>query len=278
VHCGECECSSFDPQNLPITNTPVACGTKRTDGFDVNDDDDGFVVGEPEPVLEPEPISHNFETKGRINLNHKLVPFRHIHRATALHAAMKAETIIAIPDSSAATYKTGDRPDDRFRRFIDIPSTLKLIDKEVFDEKRVFLTPSQICEHYLVPEQVVPAGAEPMKEMVEDFWKQHRLTGDNSKEQPYAHLYSRLTTRSNTYRVHFVAQALRKARSTHPASFDSGKDNVLSTFRGSCLIERQIDPERADLPDYLSVPADPATPHPALDKFANWRVNTIQAE
>jgi hypothetical protein len=228
------------------------------------------------PVLEPQILSHKFETKGRINLNHKLIPFTHIHRATALHAALKAETIMAIPDTAAATYKTGSQPDQRFRHYIDIPSTLKLIDQSVFKRGRVFLTPSQICEHYLVPENLVPTGIEPTNEIVEDFWRRHRLTGDNSKEQPYAHLYSRLTTRSNTYRVHFVAQALKKARSARPDTFDSSKEEVLSTFRGTCLIHRRIDPEHPDLPDYLSPDQDPASPLPPLDQLAAWRVSAIQ--
>lgn len=230
------------------------------------------------PVLEPQPLTQGFETEGKINLNHKLVPFGHIHRATALHAAMKAETMMAIPDTASSTYKTGERPNDRFRRYIDAGATLELINEERFAKGKVFLTPGQLCEHHLIPDGVVSADALPTREAMEAFWKVHRLTGDNSKEQPYTHLYSRLTTRSNSYKVHFVAQALRKAASSRPDTFDSTRDRVLSTFRGSCTIRRFINPEQTGLPDYLEPPADPDTPHPPLDKFATWHLSTIQAD
>lgn len=230
------------------------------------------------PVLEPQPLTQGFQTEGKINLNHRLVPFGHIHRATALHAAMKAETMMAIPDSASSTYKTGENPEQRFRRYIDARATLELIDQEVFDQGRVFLTAGQLCEHHLIPDGVVKKDAMPSKAVMKEFWKEHRLTGDNSKEQPYAHLYSRLTTRSNTYKVHFIAQSLRKAVSTRSDTFDPSRDRVLSTFRGSCTIRRHIDPEQENIPDYLTPPTDPDAPHPALDKFASWHVSTIQAE
>lgn len=223
------------------------------------------------PVLEPEPISANLETEGKINLNHEILPFRHITRATALHAAMKAETLMAIPDTAAETYKSGGQPLDRFRRHLDAKQTLGLWKQEVFDQGDVFLTPSQICEQYLVPEGMAATGQEISRADMEAFWSSHRLTGDNSKERPYTHLYSRLTTRSNTYRVHFIAQSLVKARSAPAGSFDSSRDKVAASFTGNAVISRRLDLKNPQLPDYQA----PGAFKP-LDQFYTWSIGPIE--
>lgn len=222
------------------------------------------------PVLEPEPLSNNLETEGKINLNHEILPFRHITRATALHAAMKAETLMAIPDSAAGTYKTGADPMSRFRHHLDPKQTLGLWKKEIFDRGDVFLTAGQICEQYLVPEGLTDPAFETTVADMQAFWAKHRLTGDNSKERPYAHLYSRFTTRSNTYRVHFVAQSLTKARSTDARVFDSKKDRVAASISGSALLSRKIDQTHKDLPDYQA-----SGTHEPLDKFYTWSIGPV---
>lgn len=228
------------------------------------------------PVIEPEPISQAFETEGKINLNYELLPFRYIKRATALHAAMKSEMITAIPDSASETYKTGTAPDDKFRHFIDVKNTLKLWEAAISDLGRVFLTPGQICELPLVPEGLVQPGMEPSYQMMVNYWSTHRLTGDNTKERPYARLYSRLTTRSNTFRVHFVAQALKKARSTDPDVFDSSKDSVGATTSGSALLSRRLNTENPAIPDYQTYPTKDQPPLRPLDDFYRWRVETLE--
>ena len=229
------------------------------------------------PVIEPEPVSQAFETAGKINLNHVMVPFTHITRSTALHAAMKSEAMTAIPDSAAATYKNGGQPEDRFRHFIDAAATLKLWQTNVFNTGSVFLTASQICEQPLVPEGLIAPGQQPSNEAVEDYWQTHRLTGDNSKERPYAHLYPRLTTRSNTFRVHFIAQSLKKARSTDPDVFDRTKDQVTATLRGSCLIKRELDINNPDIPDYMAPPPPNSTGAiKPLDAFYRWRREAVK--
>lgn len=226
------------------------------------------------PVLEPEPLSANLATEGKINLNHEILPFRHIRRATALHAAMKAEALTAIPDGAAATYKSGEAPDDKFRRPIDAAQTLALWKQEVTDQGRAFLTASQVCEQYLVPEGLAGKGDTVTRETMEAFWSRHRLTGDNSKERPYAHLYSRLTTRSNSYRVHVVAQSLVKTRSTPVDSFDSRRDKVVASVRGSVLMTRQLDLSHPALPDYQAPAA--ADQHPPLDRFYRWHIGALE--
>ena len=226
------------------------------------------------PVLEPEPLSLNLATEGKINLNSEILPFRHIQRDTALHAAMKAEAITAIPDTAAATYKSGERQGDRFRRFIDAEATIALWRQQVFQATGAFLTASQICEQFLVPEGLVSPGQTPTREQLQAFWDEHRLTGDNSKERPYAHLYSRLTTRSNTYRVHFIAQSLVKARSSAPDQFDSRRDRVSATTAGSALLTRQLDLNHPQLPDYQT----PSTePQPSLERFYRWKIGAVEA-
>ncbi|MES2595805.1 MAG: Verru_Chthon cassette protein A [Verrucomicrobiota bacterium] len=221
------------------------------------------------PVIEPEPVSRPFETSGKINLNHHILPFSHIRRATALHAVMKAETLMAIPDSAAATYKTPD-PDGAtgFRHYLDAAGTLRLWQREVFDKEKVFLTPGQICEHPLVPE-----GVGDSLTALQTFWSSHRLTGDNTKERPYAHLYSRLTTRSNVYRVHFVAETLKKVRHTNPEVFNLVEDQVTARTQGTRLIRRYLDPKNPNLPDYLpqDLTSAPAPVKP-LDLFYEWIV------
>lgn len=223
------------------------------------------------PVLEPEPPKGAFETAGKINLNHELLPFRHIKRATALHAAMKAETMMAIPNSAAPTYKSGADQSARFRSYIDAAATLKAWQANVFNQGKVFLTASQVCEQPLVPEGLVAAGQVPTAEMLENFWQDHKLTGDNTRERPYAHLYSRLTTRSNTFRVHFIAQALQKARSTPPERFIAGKDQVTATTRGSSLLSRSLNVDDPAIPDYQVPPTATSAAVKPLDAFYRWR-------
>lgn len=224
-----------------------------------------------QPVLEPEPISHDLETAGKINLNHTMLPFRHITRATALNAAMKAEAIMAIPDTAAASYKDGSQSAHRFRKHLSATHTLHLWKSRVFDMGQVFLTPSQICEQYLVPEGLFAKDQQATEAAMHDFWRKHRLTGDNTKEKPYAHLLPRLTTRSNTYRVHFIAESLRKTRGTAPETFDPERDRVTARKQGSTLLRRRLNLDRGDIPDYQT----DAGGKP-LDAFYEWSQGAVE--
>ncbi len=165
----------------------------------------------------------------------------------------------------------------------------------------LFRTASQICEVHLIPQRVAgsnPAtsintitppptdGSDPgagggrrggggdseayrASEMTA-FWQARAVTGDNTKERPYANLYAKLTTQSNTFRVHYRVQAIRKARSVEPGTFDQAVDTIASDQRGSVLIERRIDPTNPGIPDYAASPgAVTTTP---LDNFYKFRV------
>ena len=155
----------------------------------------------------------------------------------------------------------------------------------------LFRTPSQICELYLIP-SLVPKEAEPTtdpgtypnvdpskltnynarKTEMGLFWTAHSVTGDNTRERPYSNLYARLTTRSNTFRVHVRAETVRKARSSDPTRFDPARDSVAGEYRGSFLIERYIDvndEKSQKIPDYATVDV---LNQPPLESFYRFRV------
>jgi hypothetical protein len=69
------------------------------------------------------------------------------------------------------------------------------------------------------------------------------LTGDNLRELPYAQLYGRLTTRSNSYTVHVWVQVLKKiASDPNQNVWNEATDVVLGQWRGEYEIERYLDP------------------------------------
>jgi hypothetical protein len=93
------------------------------------------------------------------------------------------------------------------------------------------------------------------------------LTGDNMRERPYNSIYPRLTTKSNTYTVHFFVQVLKKIPGTPVNQWVENKDVVLSQHRGSSLIERYIDPADPTLPDFVT-----ANITQTLDNYYKFRV------
>ena len=93
-------------------------------------------------------------------------------------------------------------------------------------------------------------------------------TGDNLREAPYAQLYPRLCTRSNVFTVHYRVQLLRKSRSTPPAKWIEGKDNVAAEYRGETTIERYLDPTTIKVPDFVA--AKRVTE--AMDDYYQYRI------
>ncbi len=149
----------------------------------------------------------------------------------------------------------------------------------------LFRTASQICEVHLLPQidRGNPLndggdatagsyyGVADMKNTNVNapaaFWAQRQLTGDNTRERPYTNLYGKISAQSNTFRVFYKAQTIRKARSVAPDQFDPARDRVTSEYRGSTLIERKLDANDPRLPDYAQNPnAQP------LDAFYRFRV------
>jgi uncharacterized protein (TIGR02600 family) len=216
------------------------------------------------PVVEPYPISEEFSTAGKINLNYQILPFSYIKRRTGLHALMKSTWITALNNSLARDYKSHDlakgAANSQTRYRIDIDKTLDRLDGEIFNPGKIFRSASQICEVWLVPQGSTASN-------VEAFWNDKLLTSDTAREEPYNNLYSRATTKSNTFTVHWRAQALRKSPAGAPDQWDEVKDRVASELRGSTLIERYINPNATDIPDYAANAA--ATP---LSRYYKWRV------
>src|SRR6185369_9658572 len=81
-------------------------------------------------------------------------------------------------------------------------------------------------------------------------WKANAITGDNQRERPYAHIFPRLTTKSNVYTVHMRCQAIRKSANSKVDEFDPKLDSVVGEYRGSSTIERFIDPNDEALRNY----------------------------
>ena len=247
------------------------------------------------PVVQPYAISEPFETKGKINMNYQILPFTYITRATALHALFKAEKILAVPDERTddykvantqggahGTYEMADRTSPAlFRHFIDAEETLTQWEdrfKGVYPKGTpgswkpgAFISPTEICDQWLVPQ------GSTMDDLF-SFWSSHRQTGDNVKERPYVNLYPRLTTRSNTYRVHVVAQALRKNVRGDVKAFNPLKgDQVMAEYRGSYLVERSIDPSDSDIPDYAKLIQDnPGADFTPLDSYYYYRISQVK--
>ncbi len=222
------------------------------------------------PVVEPYAISTPFATAGKINLNYKIEPFRYIRRDTGIRAVMKSTKFLALAASDATMYKPIDPGNGRQRipnrrQSIDLDATLEEFEAK-FANNDVFRSASQICEINLIPPRERSAT-------MANFWKKFPLTGDNVREKPYVDLYSRLTTRSNAFMVHIRVQSLQKARGTPPDQWVKGRDQVLSEYRGSSLIERYIDPNDPRLPDFAKLAVtSPEAPELNIDKYYRMRV------
>ena len=236
------------------------------------------------PVVEPYAISEPFATAGKINLNYQILPFSHIQRSTGVRAVMKDVMLTAVPSGKGDEYKNIEWKssavqlplENDFRLPIEMDETLKQFEDR-FDNGGVFKTASEICDIHLVPDVASATGvtqpsgnAARVRSDMKSFWEDHVLTGDNSREAPYNHIYPRLTTKSNSFRVHVRSQIIRKGISSDPETFDPAKDGVVSEFRGSTLVERYLDPNEPGLPDYAEELSEIGTE--SLDRFYRFRV------
>ncbi len=262
------------------------------------------------PVTDPYPMSVGFSTVGKVNMNFQIMPFTYIRRATAMHAALRGVRVTAFPSSAASEEamlagkhfkdpKSVTR--DEFRYPVNATATLKGFDEERFKKGDVFRSASEICEMFLVPKRfgepdttggAVAAsaheygGAKPTTELAHTkmvgWWNgkpksesatdAFEVTGDNTREAPYAQLYPRLCTRSNVYQVHYRVQLIRKSRSTALEVVDLNKDQVTAEYRGSTTVERYVDPNDKDIPDFAAL----AGSAQALDDFYRYRIVSRQ--
>lgn len=250
------------------------------------------------PVVEPYPISEPLSTAGRINMNYQIVPFTYINRDTGIRAVLKGERILAIPNASSGggstaaagikpyktyystdTVGTNNSSAPKYMRYdlrydINADETLKGF-RARFDANDLFRSPSEICTLDLIPNdtdystafqgQYKPKYSADGSAM-RLYWSEHALTGDNSRERPYADIYPRLTTKTNTFTVHFRVQTLTKAKGSRPDLWTEGRDSVSSEYRGAQTIERYVDPGDSRLKDYASGSQEP------LDVLYKFRV------
>ena len=204
------------------------------------------------PVVEPYAISTCMATAGKINLNDQIVPFGYLHRSTALYALLHDLRIPAIPSTMASQYKSRGTAIPSIWKPVDKAATIQLIENRFTQGNPVkndaYLTESEICTIPLIP--LLTPRLAPDPNTLNSFWNSlsggGRLTGDNLRELPYAQLYGRLTTRSNSYTVHVRVQVLKKLpHDPDQGVWNEGVDPVLGDWRGSYEIERYLDPAAA---------------------------------
>lgn len=224
------------------------------------------------PVVEPWAISETFSTAGKINMNYQIAPFSYIRRTTGVQAVLKSGGVTAV-SSKASGYTTGNYDKTTLGRSIDnspfpvnLNETLRGFDARLTNNAALFRTASEICELPIVP---VASGATYSSLQDGSWWTDWRYTGDNTKEATYNDIYPRLTTKSNTYTVHYRVQMLKKLPSGDQTTWDESKDKVASELRGSTLIERFLDPN-ATYPDYAT--AFNSVNSPSLETYYRFRV------
>ena len=218
------------------------------------------------PVVEPYAISEPFSSAGKVNMNYQIVPFSYLTRDTAVRAVLKSTRMMAIPPSyatgTAATgcYKVpaaGGPPDFRYTISPDEVSGTLAGFQQRFTSGDIFRSATEICSLYLVPQYLVKcptagggetvntsssAPGSPTYATMSTWWSNYTLTGDNVREDPYNQIYPRLTTKSNTFTIHFRVQTLKKAINTAANVFVDGQDQVTSEYRGSSIVQRYLDP------------------------------------
>ena len=218
-------------------------------------------------------------------MNYEIAPgFTYIRRATAVRAAMKSESPLAIPNAASKVYKLWDHETNDFP--LGLPNTTSDQDPQVSAgtgtrrsmairrsircaARYLSMTRRRLLQEDRTPRSsslritsrtmessgsAIPRSAiciwSGRGEKLSDYqsgqiWPNYLPTGDNTRERPYTNLYAKLTTKSNTFTVHFRVQVLQKnkAPNVNYAQWSEGVDQIVSDYRGSSLIERYIDAE-----------------------------------
>ena len=230
------------------------------------------------PVVEPYAISTTLATAGKVNMNYQIAPFTYITRATALMGVLGSEYVISVPTSAGATYKTdGGATYPTYRSpvkvlkadgitYDDDGGTLRQF-RDRFATGSIFKSAADICDIYLEPTVDSSTGAalnwgsgsNPTSgdstsyiTAAQTYWGKNLLTGDNTRERPYNGLYSRLTTKSNTYTVHMRAQALAAPVNGTAGQWVENPQLITSEYRGSVTINRYLDPQDPNIPDFTA--------------------------
>jgi len=237
------------------------------------------------PVVEPYAISEPLSTAGKVNINYEIAPFRHIERSTAVRGLFRSEFMVCIPNALSRSYKSnhgrgrgyhwrdapynGELQGKRLRSVIVEDDTLEQF-RTKFDQNddNIFKSATQICEIHLIGEEVaVRLGINSNKAKIGTYkpslgdmengkyWRDHSLVGDNSRERPYTNIQQRITTKSNTFKVHYRAQVLKQSRRATDDDYgkwDPSLDTVQAEYRGSSVVERYVDPDDPEIPDFTN--------------------------
>ena len=212
------------------------------------------------PQADPYPISEPFSTAGKVNLNYQIFPFTYIDRSTAIQSVLSSEKVAQVGAGMAPYYKkdssgavsspSGMNPLARQSlNMSEIDGTLRGFVQK-FSSFDFFKTTGELCDVYLVPQGQSwgSTGAAQSSWYGSDF----ALVGDNTREKPYADIYSRVTTKSNTYTVYYRVQTLKPSVLAASSQWTEGQGLILGDYRGSTTLERYIDPNDNTVPDYAN--------------------------
>jgi uncharacterized protein (TIGR02600 family) len=249
------------------------------------------------PVVQPYPISDPFSTAGRVNLNYQIAPFANIHRDSALRGVLKSVDMAAVPENAIGSYKNGFRnytymgtngATNYYSYYypIHLNQTLAKFDAK-FASNGFFRAGAEICSMWLYPALAPNNGTtaanvsstyatNPATAVVSDtgtnltnirnWWyanpgtTRKGLTGANVRARPYMGIYANITTKSNTYQIHYRVQTLKQTSTAHGSSWTTWidpaaggiTDKVIGESRGSAVIERYIDPSDPNIPDFAA--------------------------
>ena len=195
-----------------------------------------------------------------------------------------SEYVITVPKAAGSTYKlwtTSANPAVPYRQPVRlVGSDGRTIDystgtlgqfNQRFNSGQIFKSAAEICDINLVPNPTPSSSSGPFDPTsapaVASYWATHDLTGDNLRERPYNGLYPRLTTKSNTYTVHVRAQTLTMPHNTPAGKWVENPQLVTSEYRGSVTVNRYIDPQDPNIPDFVSSPLTYS-----LDSYYKYRI------
>ena len=231
------------------------------------------------PIVEPYAISEPFSTAGKVNMNYVIAPFgyakgatgkvgtmqkdrSYLRRDTALRGVLKSTYMLCVPQSFENSAHAEDptslptsNSSNLLRHAINLDKTIEGMEARLNDQgialasrpMTLFRSASEICDVDLYPLDLTLSGT------WGGFWENYSQTGDNQRERPYAHIYPRLTTKSNVFTVHMRCQAIKKGpvSAANPVDkFDPVKDQVVGEYRGSAIVERFIDPNDPSLANF----------------------------
>jgi uncharacterized protein (TIGR02600 family) len=225
------------------------------------------------PQAEPYAISEPFSTAGKINLNYQILPFTYIDRSTAIQSVLASEMVAQVAATKAGSYKkdtAGNTVGMGLARqslnMSEVDGTLRQFAAK-FQAFDFFKTAAEICDIYLVPQN--ESWTSDSAAQAAWYGSNYALVGDNTRERPYADIYSRLTTQSNTFTVYYRVQTLKnKPGAAFAAQWTEGQGAILGDYRGSTTLEHYIDPNDTTVPDYATAAAGIAN----LETHYKWRV------